>query len=80
MPLEELVSAVGYPAVVRPVLFYLLFHRLLEIDMRAQLTNKSVVELPKEAFSSQSKMWQITMNKLLMIGNCKFEGLLHEKV
>ena len=52
LPLQELVSKVGPSALVRPVLFHLLWHRLLEIDMRAQLNNKSLVDFPKEAFRS----------------------------
>ena len=50
LPLRELVSRVGPAALVRPVLFHLLWHRLLEIDMNAHLTNQSLVDLPKEAF------------------------------
>ena len=50
LPLQELVSKVGPSALVRPVLFHLLWHRLLEVDMHAQLNNESPVDLPKEAF------------------------------
>lgn len=51
LPIVELVSEVGYPALVRPVLFYLLFHGALEINMYAQFTNESLIDLPKGAFN-----------------------------
>ena len=52
LPLQDLVSRVGPPILVRPILFHLLWHRLLEINMHAQLNNKTLVNLPKEAFHS----------------------------
>ncbi len=51
LPLRELVSSVGHPAVVRPILFHLLFHRSLWINMYAQFTNGSIIDLPRGAFS-----------------------------
>ena len=51
LPLKALVEKVGPPYLVRPVLFHLLWRRLLSADMYMPFTDETVVDLPKEAFS-----------------------------
>jgi len=47
--IEEIVKAInGYPALIRPVLFHLIWNRILQVDMYKFMTNSTAVFLPRK--------------------------------
>lgn len=53
LSIGEIVRKSEFPALIRPVLFYLLWKRILSVDLHSALTERSIVTLPKGNLNGQ---------------------------